>query len=249
MTRKTLVVFFVAGATLAFALDEIEAVRPRSRRVEIREVRLSPRRVTTGGRVVATARLVSVGSLPVRGPITLETEAGAVNVPFGPLAPGEEVVVRTELVARATKRARLARAADEGPYLASSFVVDFHVAGVSTTASAQIVSPLQHVPGLEIVAVEKASRIDVTVENTGTDEERSGFVRIVGPGHESLTEQPLPRLAAGERATIALGPRGGALQVTVEAFRRPPGFRETVEDRRPLVLDPPDPVRRHGARR
>ena len=280
MFRKAVLAAFVAGAaaltvalevgprapressqgsapTLDVPLDQ-GRMRPRSRLVEIREARLSPRRVTAGGKVVATARLVSVGNLPVRGPITIETDARTVSVPFGPLAPGEEVLVRAELVARANVRAMLAVSADEGTFSAARFVVGFHVAGASATATAQVVSPLQHVPGLEIEAVEVGERLrlDVSVENTGTDEEASGVIRLAGPGGESLVEQEIPRLAPGARATIALRPAGARLRrvsglhAVVEAVRRPAGFRETIEDRWPLVLDPPpDPGRRDGARR
>ncbi len=247
-----------SAPTLDVSQDQ-ERMRPRSRLVEIREARLSPRRVTAGGKVVATARLVSVGSLPVRGPITIEADVRTVSVPFGPLAPGEEVLVRAEFVARANVRARIALSADEGPFSAAPFVVGFHVAGASATAKAQVVSPLQHVPGLEIEAVDVGERLrlEVVVENTGTDEETSGVVRLTGSGGESLVEQEIPRLAPGARATIALRPPGarvrrapGILHAVVEAVRRPAGFRETIEDRWPLVLDPPpDPGRRDGARR
>jgi len=236
----------------------LDTLRPRSRTAVVRDARVLPAHVPSGepARLAFTVR--AVGRLPARGPIAVEGGGARLLVPFGSLAPGESRELEAELVLRAQGRPDPVRTLDGGVLAASPVVLVLRAERDFATVACDVVPPHQRSCALRLVrvAVHQGLALEATVENAGPEAEESAEVRLVAPGGRVLGRTPLAPLAAGERQTVELeaAPEpedaASALHAVLEVARRPAGFRETVEERWPLALDPaPSPTRRNATRR
>jgi hypothetical protein len=251
----------------------LERLRPRARAVVLRDVRVVPFGVPEGEPARIKALMISVGRLPARGDLVATLPGGSeVRAPYGPLAPGEEREVELELVPRSTGSRVRSRTADGGVLDASPAAVTLCARSCAAIVGLAVLPPYQRSPALRIVraSVTGTLRVSVLVENTGPEVERSAWVKLAaGSGRDPRSgwegaepprwpEVPVPVLACGERAHLELdaswlsrpGAPATVVEVGVELLRRPTGFRETLEDRRTLTIDPRPPGRmRVGAER
>lgn len=224
----------------------LDRVRPRSRAAVIRDVRVVPRHVPRGETARVRASVTAIGRLATRGPLVVHVEGlREVAIPFGPLAPGRTVELEAEMLPRVVGEPSVQRTADEGLLAVAPIVAIVRAQGTSLSATLDIVGAGERPPCLEIVSIAAADRlvVRVRVENASAAVEANAVVRLVGPGGSVLAEADAGTLAPGERPWVELAGRVEseraveALRVQVEVVRRPPGMRETVHARCPLVLD------------
>ncbi|MBI3724710.1 hypothetical protein HY251_12250 [bacterium] len=241
-----------------------ERLRPRSRAFALRGARVTPAHVPAGERAWARVSVLASGRLPARGTIEVALGTGASSDPvrlrlrFGPLEPCESVELEGELSPSRVVPARPLRTPGGGALVASPLVATFRAGGNEEKARFDIVPPDQSPPGARLLSleVERGLLVRATIENAAAREETDAFARLVATNGSVLAETSAPALRRGESATLALQGRvageaePGPADAWLEVGRRPRGFKESVEARVLLALDPAGaPLARRSRRR